>query len=136
MNKISSLLLACILPVSAFANGNVLTDSEPTQMIEGSKNNWYVVALNDSKGISKIREFHDMGANEVQQIDYVVNCANNTMAMVDFAVMTPQGRLPASAPAANMDNVSFYKPVLDHDSKIANSICGKQLAMLKTIATP
>jgi hypothetical protein len=92
--------------------------------------------LNDTKGVSKIREFHDMGADEVQQIDYVVNCTNNTMAMVDFAVLTPKGRLPSMAAANNMDAVSFYKPVLDHDSKIASSVCGKQLAMLKTIATP
>ncbi|MFM7698294.1 MAG: hypothetical protein ACKO5X_06630, partial [Limnohabitans sp.] len=106
------------------------------QMIEGNKFNRYVVAVNEYKGINKIRKFHDMGNSGVQQIDYVVNCTNNTMAMADFAVLTPQGRQPLMASAATVDMLSFYKPVIEHDLKIANSVCGKQLAMLKTDVTP
>ena len=58
-----------------------MSDIEPSLMVEGSKFNWYAVATNDFKGYNKIREFHEMGTSGVQQIDYVVNCSNGTMAM-------------------------------------------------------
>ena len=140
MNKLSLISVALSFPLFAFAaqadTKAVLSENEPTQLVEGTNFNWYAVATNDTKGINKIREFHDMGPSGVQQIDYVVNCSNNTMAMADFAVLTPQGRMPANISSATVDMLSFYKPVIHHDLKIANSVCGKQLAMLKTNAMP
>lgn len=140
MKKLSPLLIVLTLPVLAFA-GDInrtaaMSDLEPTQMNEGNKFNWYVVAVNEYKGINKIRKFHEMCNSGVQQIDYVVNCTNNTMAMADFAVLTPQGRQPLMASTATVDMLSFYKPVIDHDVKIADSVCGKQFVILKAVVIP
>ena len=125
MIKKIALLTGLILTNTAFANDAAALHNHLT-----------IAAIDQQKGLFNARELHDMGSSGVQQIDYVVNCSNNTMAMADFAVLTPQGRMPANISSATVDMLSFYKPVIHHDLKIANSVCGKQLAMLKTNAMP
>ena len=86
-------------------------------------------ALNTSKGMSHVREFHDMGASGVQQIDYVVNCTNQTMAMSSFQILTAPGNLPVGFVSTPSKDLSFYKPVIEHDKQIARNVCEKQMAM-------
>ena len=86
-------------------------------------------ALNTSKGMSHVREFHDMGASGVQQIDYVVNCTNQTMAMSSFQILTAPGNLPVGFVSNPSKDLSFYKPVIEHDKQIARNVCEKQMAM-------
>jgi len=110
-------------------NATVVSDKEPLLMVAMNKTTWSVVAANNSKGLTKVREFHDMGDSGVQQIDYVVNCANDTLALADFAVLTVKGRLPARSNATSLENLSFYKPMIDHDAKVVSNACDSRLAM-------
>ena len=123
---------ALVLAQSAFAantdNLAVVTSKDQTVMVAMNKTTWSVVA-NSTKGLTKVREFHDMGASGVQQIDYVVNCANGSLALADFAVLTVSGRLPARAAEPTFDSLSFYKPMIEHDVKVTNNACESQLAM-------
>jgi len=52
---------------------------------------------NHKKGLFNVRELHDMGSSGVQQIDYLVNCTNQTLALTGFAVITSRGRLTSFA---------------------------------------
>ena len=112
-----------------------MKDDEKTITLAMDKDSWSYAAA-APKGMSKVREFHDMGATGVQQIDYVVNCSANTMALADFAVMTAQGRLPVAASDATLNTLSFYKPVIEHDQKIAANTCSKQTLALDKNANP
>jgi hypothetical protein len=107
----------------------IVSDKESTYIVASSKDTWSVVAANTIKGFTKVREFHDMGKSGVQQIDYVVNCADQTLALADFSVLTATGRLPVRAAETTFTNLSFYKPMIDHDRAITNNACDKRLAM-------
>lgn len=107
----------------------VVSDKENAVLIASSKDTWSVVAMDNSKGLTKVREFHDMGDSGVQQIDYVVNCADQTLALASFAVLTSKGRLPVRSVDPSFAELSFYKPMIDHDKNIANNICEKRMAM-------
>jgi len=72
-----------------------------------------------------------MGSSGAQQIDYVVNCSNQTLALAGFAVMTSKGRLTSNSPAPTSDNLSFYKSMIEHDQKITSIVC-KNLVTLNT----
>ncbi len=128
-----ALIAGLVLSQVAFAAGQdssaVVSDKENAVMITSSKNTWAVVAMNNTNGLTKVREFHDMGASGVQQIDYVVNCADQTMALAGFSVLTDKGRLPVRASEPTFADLSFYKPMIDHDKAIANNTCEKRLAM-------
>jgi hypothetical protein len=116
----------------AFAGNNdsaILSDKDSAFTVASSKNTWSVVAANTVKGLTKVREFHDMGQSGVQQIDYVVNCADQTLALADFAVITSKGRLPVVAKETSFTNLSFYKPMIEHDRAITNNACDKRMAM-------
>lgn len=110
-------------------NAAVMSDKESAFMVASSKDTWSMVAANTTKGFTKVREFHDMGQSGVQQIDYVVNCADQTLALADFAVITSNGRLPVRAAETSFTNLSFYKPMIDHDRTITNNACDKRVAM-------
>jgi hypothetical protein len=128
-----ALIAGLVLSNLAFAaeqnNSAVISDKENAVMIASNKTTWSVVATNNSKGLTKVREFHDMGASGIQQIDYVVNCADQTMALAAFSVLTDKGRLPVRASEPTFADLSFYKPMIDHDKAIANNTCEKRLAM-------
>lgn len=133
MIRYIALIAGLFISNMAFAadkdNSAVVSDKENAVLIASAKDTWSVVALDSSKGLTKVREFHDMGDSGVQQIDYVVNCADQTLALAAFAVLTSKGRLPVSAIEPSFAELSFYKPMIDHDKNIANSICEKRLAM-------
>lgn len=126
-----ALIAGLLMSGVSFAANNtaVVSDQENAVLIASAKDTWSVVALDNTKGLTKVREFHDMGDSGVQQIDYVVNCADQSMALAGFAVLTSKGRLPVRVVEPTFAELSFYKPVIDHDKNIANNICEKRLAM-------
>ena len=112
------LLTSLILTTTAFA-----TDTAAIH------NNLTIAAIDQQKGLFNVRELHDMGSSGVQQIDYVVNCSNQTLALAGFAVVTSKGRLTSNSPAATSATLSFYKPMIEHDQRIASNVCGNLLRM-------
>ena len=126
---LTGLIMANVTFAATQDNSAVVSDKENTVMLTSNKNTWAVVALNEKQGMTKVREFHDMGASGVQQIDYVVNCENQTLALAGFTVLTEKGPLPARATKAAVSDLTFYKPVLEHDKSIAGNICEKRMAM-------
>lgn len=86
-------------------------------------------AADNSQGLTKVRVFHDMGQSGVQKIDYVVNCADQTLALAGFSVLTDKGRLPVRAVEPTSADLSFYKPMIDHDKNITKNTCEKRMAM-------
>jgi hypothetical protein len=128
-------LIACALFTGIATAGTgsntnaVSVEQEASVLIASSQTTWSYAALNTSKGMSHVREFHDMGASGVQQIDYVVNCTNQTMAMSGFQILTGPGNLPVGFASTPSQDLSFYTPVIEHDKKIASNVCEKQMAM-------
>ncbi len=107
-----------------------IADNEPVMLLAASGNNWTVISMESGREMSKVRKFFDMGASGVQQIDYVVNCANKSVALAGFSILgssenAPSG--PISTPS--YDDLSFYVPKLDIDRNVANTACDKRLAM-------
>lgn len=133
MTRISTLIASLFLTnlaLAADANQTALvTDSENAVMIATASNTWSMVAMNNTAGLTKVREFHDMGESGVQQIDYVVNCADSTLALAGFSVLTSLGAVPARSVEPTFSELSFYKPVIQHDQSIANNVCDKRMAM-------
>jgi hypothetical protein len=130
MNKFFT-LLACFV-VSSAASAATTTaassfDKDPDILLASNDKTWSYAAYNPN-GLANVREFHDMGKSGVQQIDYVVNCSNQTMAMSGFQVLVGYDSAPLGYVAPKTQSLSFYKPVIDHDLKIASNACGNQMA--------
>ena len=125
--------LACLLISTAASATSVQTDrttfQEPTTLLAMNNTTWSYAAASNSQGLTNVREFHDMGASGIQQIDYVVNCANQTMAMSGFQILKGPGIEPVGFVAPKTQKLSFYTPVIDHDKQIASNTCSKQVAM-------
>ena len=125
--------IACLLISTAASATSVQTDrmlaQEPSILLASNNTTWSFVAPSSSQGLTNVREFHDMGASGVQQIDYVVNCANLTMAMSSFQILTGPYSKPAGFVAPKTHKLSFYIPAIDHDKHIASNTCNKQVAM-------
>ena len=125
--------LACLFISTASSATSVQTDralvQEPSILLAMNNTTWSFVAPSSSQGLTNVREFHDMGASGVQQIDYVVNCANQTMAMSSFQILTGPDSKPAGFVASKRQKLSFYVPAIDHDKKIASNTCNKLVAM-------
>jgi hypothetical protein len=118
-----ALLTGLILSNTAFA-----TETAATQ------NHLTIAAIDQQKGMFNVRELHDMGSSGVQQIDYVVNCSNQTLALAGFAVLTSQGRLIPNAPSTTAATLSFYKPMIEHDQRIASNVCNNLVTMNSAVA--
>jgi len=132
INKIA-LLAGLFLANAAFAanqdNTAVISDKDNAVMIATAKNTWSMVAMNANQGLTKVREFNEMGDSGVQQIDYVVNCSNQTLALAAFVVITSTGSKPARSVEPTIAELSFYKPVISHDSNITSNACENRVAM-------
>ena len=113
----------------ALLTGLILTNTAFATDTAAIHNHLTIAAIDQQKGLFNVRELHDMGSSGFQQIDYVVNCSNQTLALTGFAVMTSKGRLTSNAPAATSATHSFYKPVIEHDQRIASNVCGNLLTM-------
>ena len=117
-----AVLIALLLTNAAFSADVIATQNQLT-----------IAAINIEKRLFNVREIHDMGKSGTQQIDYVVNCAEQTMALASFSVINLNGRLRSSVPASNNTTLSFYQPVIDHDKKIAYSVCQNMMTMNNSI---
>ena len=130
MNKFIT-LLACLVVSSvttaATSNAPSSFDKDPDILLASNDKTWSYAAYN-SNGLANVREFHDMGKSGVQQIDYVVNCSNQTMAMSGFQILVGFDSEPLGYVAPKSQPLAFYKPAIDHDLKISNNACGNQLA--------
>ena len=109
--------------------GLVLTSTVFANETSSVHNRLIIAAIHDQKGFFNVRELHDMGDSGVQQIDYIVNCINHTLALTDFAVVTEKGRLVSNEPAIKSMSLSFYRPLIEHDQKISQSVCHKLVTM-------
>ena len=118
----------------ALLTGLILTNTAFATDTAAVHNHLTIAAIDQQKGLFNVRELHDMGSSGVQQIDYVVNCSNQMLALAGFAVMTSKGRLTSNAPAATSATHSFYKPVIEHDQRIASNVCGNLLTMNSSAA--
>ena len=113
----------------ALLTGLILTNSVFATEIVSTQNQLTIAAINNQKELFSVRELHNMGASGVQEIDYVVNCSNQTLALSGFALMTEKGRLISNEPATQSASLAFYKPVIDHDQKITNSAWNNLVTM-------
>ena len=129
MNKFIT-LLACLVvsSVTSAATSNASSfDKDPDILLASNDKTWSYAAYSPN-GLANVREFHDMGKSGVQQIDYVVNCKSQTMAMSSFQILLGYESKPLVYVSPETQPLSFYKPVIDHDLKIASNACGNQLA--------
>ena len=132
---VSSLLVATASMAAGADQQTTSMDNEPA-VVAAAGNSWTVISMENSKKMSKVRKFFDMGANGVQQIDYVVNCANKSVALAGFQVLKSSENLPSGPMnVASYDDLSFYTPKLDIDRNVANTACDKRLAQADTIQT-
>jgi len=130
MNKYI-IMLACLVVSSATsaATSNASSfDKDPDILLASNDKTWSYAAYSPN-GLANVREFHDMGKSGVQQIDYVVNCKSQTMAMSSFQILLGYESKPLVYVSPETQPLSFYKPVIDHDLKIASNACGNQLAV-------
>ena len=118
---VSRLLYLSIL-LSCFSVGA----SEPFKQtnFRSIQNSLTVATFKNSSDLFSVRELHDMGSSGIQQIDYVVNCANQTLALVGFAVLRTSRRLTSISPESNARTPSFYAPQIEHDQRIVRNVCG------------
>ena len=112
----------------------VIKDNEGFSTLAMGQNTWSYVAAS-KKGMSKVREFYDMGDAGVQQLDYVVNCTNEKLALASFKVLTTMNTGEGHAAAPSFGSVSFYKPVIQHDMNIVDNVCGSRVASTAAIQT-
>ena len=113
----------------ALLTGLILTNTAFATDTAAIHNHLTIAAVDQQKGLFNVRELHDMGSSGVQQIEYVVNCSNQTLALAGFAVVNSKGRLTSNAPHTTSSTLSFYKPVIEHDLRIASNVCGNLLTM-------
>jgi len=128
-------LIASTASVAGNSQGSALiSDKEAVSTYVVAENTWAVVAANSSKGLTKLREFHDMGEAGVQQIDYVVNCSNRKLSMANFQVLTQMNAKTIDVAERSLSELKFYQPVIQHDINTVDNVCGGRLAMNKVRA--
>ena len=108
-------------------NSAAIVDGEKVATLDISINNWAIVANNSVNGKTKLREFYDMGNLGVQQIDYVVSCADQKLSLAGFKVLTTMSSKSDDAVNKNIADLTFYTPVIQHDINIVSKICGDEM---------
>jgi hypothetical protein len=133
---VTTLIASSTVLANASDEQATISANEPVITLAASNNSWTVISMESNRGISKVRKFFDMGASGVQQIDYVVNCANNSVALAGFSILKSSENVPAGPMASpSYDDLSFYTPKLDIDRNVANTACDKRLAMSNSNST-
>ena len=107
-------------------NSAAIIDGEKVASLDISNNNWAIVA-NNANGKTKLREFYDMGDLGVQQIDYVVSCADQKLSLAGFKVLTAMSSKDDNQSSKNIADLSFYTPVIQHDINIVSKVCSDQM---------
>jgi hypothetical protein len=132
LNKIvfSAILISSSAAFAANTNNTVvISDSENVATFTVADKYWAVVATNQVNGMTKMREFYDMGTLGLQQIDYVVNCADQKLAMAGFAVIPTMSAKSDSPNNRSYADLSFYTPVIHHDKNIVDNVCSGRFAV-------
>lgn len=133
---VTCLFAANVATSAASDQQATIGDSEPVILVATSGNSWTVISMENSKQMSKVRKFFDMGAIGVQQIDYVVNCTNKSVALAGFQILKPSDDVPAGpVEAPSYDDLTFYMPKLDIDRNAAYTACDKRLAQSEMTQT-
>lgn len=132
----TALIAANLVVAAPLDEQTTNANGEPVMLMAATSNSWTVISMENSRGMSNVRKFFDMGASGVQQIDYVVNCANNSVALAGFSILKSSENAPSGPMAvASYDDLSFYSPKLDIDRNVANTACDKRFAMAKGNST-
>ena len=127
---VSCILLANTALATSFDEQATIADNESVVLIAGTGNNWTKIAQDSTYQMAKVRKFFDLGANGAQQIDYVINCVDKSVALAGFQVLKSSDQAPSTAAGVpSFDDLSFYKPVLQIDRNAANTACDSRLAM-------
>lgn len=125
-NKIL-LITALVSSTTVFANNvktnAVITEKDKVVTLNIAENNWASVATHSVNGLTKIREYYDMGRAGVQHIDYVANCSSKKLSMAAFKVLPSVMTKNDSSTNVNVSDLSFYKPVIQHDTNIVEKAC-------------
>ena len=133
---LSILLLSSSVVFAAPAtNSAAIADGEKIASLDISNNNWAIVANNSINGKTKLREFYDMGDLGIQQIDYVVSCADQKLSLAGFKVLTAMSSKDDNHSSKNIADLSFYAPVIQHDINIVSKVCSDQMLTRSAKAT-
>jgi len=68
-----------------------------------------------------------MGNLGVQQIDYVVSCVDQKLSLAGFKVLTSMSSKSDNGSDKNIDDLSFYTPVIQHDINIVSKVCSDEM---------
>ena len=124
-------MISKFVVLTALTLSNTAFASESIQSIhhDSTQDNLAVFAINEKIGTFHVRESYDMGISGVQQIDYIVDCENKTMALVNFALQTTKGRLTSNKTEDDSADINFYLPKYEHDQRISNNVCNKLVTL-------
>ena len=121
------LLSSSVVYAAPATNSAAIADGEKIASLDISNNNWAIVANNSINGKTKLREFYDMGDLGIQQIDYVVSCADQKLSLAGFKVLTAMSSKDDNNSSKNIADLSFYTPVIQHDINIVSKVCSDQM---------
>jgi len=121
------ILSSSVVFAAPATNSASITDGEKVASLDISNNNWAIVANNSINGKTKLREFYDMGDLGVQQIDYVISCADQKLSLAGFKVLTTMTSKADNESEKNIADLSFYTPVIQHDINIVSKVCSDQM---------
>ena len=127
LNKIVfavSLISSSAVFAASSNNTAVISDNENVTIVADAGKNWAIAATSHTNGLTKVREFYDMGTLGVQQIDYVVNCADQKLSLAGFTVLPTTVAQSEKSNDRTLADLSFYTPVIQHDKNILNNVCG------------
>ncbi len=129
LNKFAvSLVLVVSTAASAAiaADSAAITEKDTVAVVAMADNMWSVAAVDRSRNLTKLREFHDVGDRGVQQIDYVVSCAKGQLALAGFTLLTADAFKAERVAQPTYADLSFYQPVIQHDISIVANVCGER----------
>ena len=129
------LLSSSVVYAAPATNSAAIADGEKIASLDISNNNWAIVANNSINGKTKLREFYDMGDLGIQQIDYVVSCADQKLSLAGFKVLTAMSSKDDNNSSKNIADLSFYTPVIQHDINIVSKVCSDQMLTRSAKAT-
>ncbi len=132
LNKIAfvSVLGLSIITTAHADNAASITEKDAIAVVATAETTWTIAAVDGKTNLTKLREFHDVGDRGVQQIDYVVSCVNGELALAGFNLLTANAYNDNRTARPTYSDLSFYKPVIQHDINIVSNVCGGRLAML------
>lgn len=124
-----SLLASTTAMATSYGERTTIADNEPAFLFRGAGKNWTMLSMDKKRQMTMVRKFFDMGTSGAHQIDFVVNCADKSVALADFQVVKSTDITPSPAAVVqSFDDLSFHKDMLDIDQLTGNFACQKQLA--------